>query len=462
MTIAGVAAPAGQDLLERLLDAGSSFGRQIADAAELPLGTYLCQLYSDLPPTNASAMRHLLTGLGRVLEATGCEDVSAVCDEFYARPVIQQADHANLLLDTETFLNNLLFHVAAAESRATYAITSQCTTVVCFSRRIPPTGPVFLATRGALWNVFGRSKNEYRRSSFVGLTGPVEVVLAPLRQDSPAGDDPVLERMRGRRFENAAQCYRVLNDEVWSGLDVNQSVCRIQVDESMTSLVIAEHLRDPASPINRLFFEREVRTAFRTAKQAAVASHRNLAINRATPEWLWVRRGSRLLAVDHLDNDGTARLEDGTPLGIPWTPAALAGALEHGEIYGDRVVSYLARSILPGAVAVGGTVQQDYVQTYVDILREADRVVPFLDDGVVASMSHPSISRLGGAPLIELGSREHELFDWLGPASDLKAWLATTLARTVGSTVGALSCAWFYDHLLGRAACRRAASGRGM
>ena len=139
---------------------------------------------------------------------------------------------------------------------------------------------------------------------------------------------------------------------------------------------------------------------------------------------------------------------------MPWEPDALASALRSGDLYGDRIASYLVRCLLPGAVAVGGPVQQDYVEAYRQMIIETHRVIPFLSSAEQAAVRHSRASRLGGAPLLELDAGAERAMRTLGPRTDLKAWSSAFMSRPVRDTIGTLRCTWYYDDLLDRAARR--------
>ncbi|MFD4127073.1 hypothetical protein ACFXKK_28005 [Streptomyces globisporus] len=451
----GRPAPAGAPaLLPRLLDAGSFFGRQLADAWDLPLRSLLRSLIpAERPPGAAGPWLGLLAeAVAR--DADGGPDAA---DALLRRPVIQQSDHANLLLDRETCLNNVLFHQAASDAGLPVAIHSQCTTVVCLSRRVPPTGPVFLATAGGRYDVFGRSRNEYRRSNFCSLRGPVRIALRPV--GPTALPESLARRLVGRVFPDAPTAYRILNTELWAGFGADPAVRRVQLDETTTARALALHVECPDSPVRRLLFDPAVRTAFLAVKREVVASPENLVVNRAVPDWFWVREGSRLVGVVRTER-GYVSERDGSPAPLDLEdPAVVAAALRSGDLHGDRILAYLVRSMLPGAVAVGGSVQQDYTAAYRTMLARTQERVPFLDPADLATVLDPGLSRLGGAPLLEPPRAEHTRWEGLGVDADPVDLVAPWLERTVGSAVGGLDCAWFYDGNLRAAQQRRVTEG---
>lgn len=430
----------GTAAVDRLLAAGSELGRQLDLVRSRRLGEYLRSLI----PTAADPNTHLLrlaTAVERYLVARGERDVDEVCSHLLRRPVIQAADHANLLLDHETFLNNYLFHAATRRAGGTVAIHSQCTTVSCLSRRTPPLGPTFLRTRGGLFAVHALSRTTLKNSSFCALPGPLDMTFGQLAGAAlTVSGDPVLGPLLGHRAPDGPSGYRAANDRIWGGLDLDHGVRRVALDESVAAECVALHLADPGGPVYRLLFDPHVRDAFLRAKRRLVAGPANLAVNRAAPDFLWYRRGSRLHPV--IFAGGRPVLEtDGSPLPIPYGPGPVAAALRSGELFADRVLAYLVRCLLPGVVAVGGTAQQDYVALYRRIVAEAHARAPFLCPADLARATRPDLSRIGGRPLLELPAQARELIATLGPRTRLADLDEAFFDRPVGETIGSLRAA---------------------
>lgn len=439
-------------LVRRLAAAGSDLGVQLERVLDLPLRQYLRSL---VPEPETQANEHRLR-LARAVEAYlvrhGDPDVDAVCDQLLRVPVIQQADHANLLLEPETFLHNYLFHLAAREAGARVAVTSQCTTVSCLTRRTPVLGPTFLRTRGALFGVLPLSKTTLKNATFCSLPGPVTMTFDHL--DGPPHDvagDPVLGSLAGRQAPDAPTAYRRANEDIWRGLDVDHGVRRVAIDESVVSECVAAHLADPGSPVSRLLFDPQVRDAFVRTKRRLVADPTNLTVNRAVPDFLWLRKGPRLHQVELVGTgpDAIWLVESNrSPLPVPMEPVAVAAALRAGVLYADRVLAYLVRCLLPGVVAVGGTSQQDYVRLYRRALLETHAEVPFLDRADLDRIRRTDLSRVGGRALLELRGEAFEAVRTLGPGTRLAQLEERFLDRPVGETIGELRCARYLERAL--------------
>jgi hypothetical protein len=448
---AGAATP---PFARRLAAAGSELGRQIERWSRHSLRRYLASLVpsSDAAP-NAHRLR-LAAALEHYLEARGDRRAERAATALLARPVIQQADHSNLLLDGETFLNNFLFHLACREAGATVALHSQCSTVSCLWKRGPVAGPVFLHTRGAILSVFPLSRRAFKTTTFCCLP------QLPLSFGHLAGEpldpaaDPVLGPLLGRMLGDAPRGFRRCNEEIWRQLDLDHGIERIAVDESLVSECAARHLEDPGSPVFRLLFEPAVRDRFRAVKRELVGAADNFAVNHASPDFLWLRDGSRLRKVVFCGaGEGAVPVtaSDRRPLPFPFTPREVAAGLRAGRLYCDRLLAYTVRCLLPGVVAVGGTSQQDYVALYSRALLETHRQTPFLEATDAIRVGSPGLSRLGGMALLELDPGAAALLARLGPGLRLGQLEEAHLDRPLGETIGSLACAGYLEPKLARA-----------
>jgi hypothetical protein len=411
------------DRVRRLQAAGSELGRQLERALDVPLRTYLGAIVPASRRGDNVHRHRLAKAVERYLSERGETDVDTVCEHLLHVPVIQQADHSNLLLDAETFLHNYLFHLANRESGARVAITSQCSTMSGLSRRQPVLGPTFLRTRGALLRVVPLSKTLLKDSSFCCLDTTVPMTFEVLEGDLDVTKDPLLGSLVGNVMDDGPRTYQKINDRIWRRLDLDHEVRRVGIDEAVVSECVALHLEDPDSPITRLLFDAKIRDAFLDNKRRIVESPNNLTVNRATPDFFWYRKGARLHE-------------------LPETPDAqqLKKGLRNGDFYADRVLAYLVRCILPGVVAVGGVNQQDYLGLYRQMLLDTHRDVPFLGPAELVQAGRGDLTRLGGRPLLEPTGEAMELIRHLGPRTRLRDLEDAYLDRPVGATIGELRC----------------------
>lgn len=440
--------PEAAALIVALVEAGSDFGRQLAAQSKLPLREVLYRLIDtdDVPKTNSH--RELLAeALYTDLDRRGDPDAELAAQTVLRHPVIQQADHANLLLDEETFINNWLHHLACRLRSEPVMLVAQCSTVACLSSRRPVIGPVFLRTRNRLWQIFEHSKRQLKNSHFCLLPPPLRLDL----------HDPSLRVLFGhpeaRNFTDAPEAYRYANQNFWAALDLPGDICRIATDERMTAELLAMHLeRD--GPLRRLFFDSEIRDTFLRVKREYVHSCQNLGINRTLPDLLWLACGTRLHEVEWSDY-GPRWRSVGEPLPIEWTPPDIIAMLRTGRAYASRFVAYTIRCMLPGVIALGGSVQQDYVQDYRRILLATDDLQPFMCADERAAIEWSGASRVSGRPLLEPDGMLATAIQKLSSYEDIAEFEEQLLARPLSVTIGRLSTVDFYWDILQRVKIRK-------
>lgn len=435
--------PDAAKLIVALVVAGSDFGRQMAAQSDLPLREALCRLLTtdDVPPPNPHRER-LAAALHTDLDRRGDPDAELAAQTLLRHPLIQQADHSNLLLDEETFINNWLHHLACRLRGESVMLVSQCSTVACLSARQPIAGPVFLRTRGQIWQIFGHSKRRLKNAHFCLLPPPLRLELPD------EGARALCGHPEKRDFADAPEAYRYANAHFWAALDLPGDVRRIATDESMTADLLAMHL-EHEGPLRSLFFDPDVRETFLRCKREYVRSRHNLGINRALPDLLWLADGTRMNEVEWGD-DGPRWRSGGEPLPIAWTPADVTVALRSGRAYPSRFIAYTIRCLLPGVVALGGSVQQDYVQGYRRILLATDTLRPFLSAAERATIEWSGASRISGRPLLEPDAALAAAIQNLSSYQDIAEFEELLLNRPLGATIGRLSAVGFYWDILQR------------
>jgi hypothetical protein len=418
--------------------------KQLLPKLNISVRHYLRGLIPDKPAKQSRYFKYCTNALEKYLILRGHSDVDDTCNHLFHVPIIQQADHSNLLLDKETFLNNFMFYLACREAKVNKMITLQCSNVSCLSQRRPVVGPTFLRTRRNLYNVFSFSKTKLKDSNFCSLPRPVQMSFEVIEGSSVDQHDNFLSQFIDKKFVSAPEAYRICNNVIWSSLDSHATVSMVMIDDDMTSELAILHIADTTSPIYRLLFEAPVRDCFIKIKRQFVNSISNLAINSDVPDFFWYRNGSKLVSTKLIgfDKDAYFVLEHTTErLPIPYSPLGITQALRAGVIYVDRIVAYLMRCMLPGIVALGGTSQQDYLNHYKQMILAAHQEHPFLDASDIEEISREDLSRFGGNPLIELDLEQQAIVANLSPSTDLARFAATFLDCTVGDTIGSFSCA---------------------
>lgn len=437
-----------RNLIQRLDQAGFTLAKNLLAKSSWTVRDYLRALVSIPLASQGRYLSYCAQALEHFLVARGCPCVDVICGHFMKLPIIQQADHSGLLFDREVFLNNFMHALACREAGVHTMITLQCSTVCCLSGRHPITGPTFLRTRNTLLRVFPFSNRQLKNANFCLLPSPLTMLFEPMHRadNQKLKQDQFISHFIGKTFSNAPEAYRICNEKIWNSL--NDTVTAVFTDDALTSEIVALHLSDRTSPIYRMLFDISIRDQFIKIKRQFVASKRNLAINRAAPDFFWYCKGHKLHPVVLIGfgiNAYYCLEQTHEPLAFLTKPLDVVQALRSGLLYVDRLISYFARCLLPGVVAIGGTSQQDYVRHYQDIILECHHMMPFLDAVDIEQVERKDLSRLGGNPLLELNPEQESLIATLSPETDLEYFSNTFLDERIGDTIGTFHCASYLD-----------------
>lgn len=440
--------PDACSLVELMSRAGSELGKQLRASWEMTLGEYLSQLVPS--PRELGPHGHKVqTALREHCNHAGIPGGEEWSRALELCPIIQQADHAFLLLDQETLLNNMLFAIAASLHGIHRAVTVQCSSVTCISRWKPLRGSVFLDWSQATYNIFGKSKRFYQNAAFVALPGPVKVMFDALGPEmQPAADDPFLAPYIGQEWSSAVQAFSALNQSLWQACSAGSGCDILIADDRMSYRLIKAHLLDENSPIHRIVFDSSICKAFLKRKRDLIASRLNIGINRPEPDHFWYRPPgrTRLYPIVIGPDAAAAYVDFGShrePFPVPYHPRDLACAIDDGLLVPDIVLIFLARCILSGIDAIGGPSQQDYVALYQKLLLDTDAIFNILTPAERKTSGRPNASRLGGAPLLEPGPELQQRLDGMSPGCSVASLFLESMDRPVCETIGRLTSAQY-------------------
>ncbi|EDP45794.1 hypothetical protein RICGR_0215 [Rickettsiella grylli] len=417
--------------------------KRIKASLNLSLRQYLKNLIPSPNKKNNRYFSYLQKAIAIYLHQHAQTNIDNQCALLEKTPVIQQADHASLLLDSETFLNNFMYAIACQENDIDKMFTSQCTTVSCLSKRNPIQGPTFLRTMSSLFSILPFSKRTLKNSNFCCLPKPTKVQIKLISGEQLFAKSSLLNSINDRNYPSPSFGYHQSNKILWDLLKIPGKVERIAFDESMVSRLTEIHLRDTYSPVYTLLFDPNVRDAFIDVKRSFVNSNENKVINKSTPDFFWYRKNTRLypLKLVGFGNNAKYHIEDiDIPLPFVFSVESLTNALRNEDIFADKFLAYLMRCLLPGVVAVGGTSQQDYVDHYQKIIALTNTRAPFLSSADLAVIIDDKLSQLGGSPLLEMNIEQKNLIAYLNEKTDLDAFATQFLDLPLSETIGTLHC----------------------
>jgi len=430
---------------------GFKSAQLLLEARNMSLKNYLKKIIPKSLQMTNTHFDFVLSSIARYLDhrCVSIDRIENTCNHLRDFPVIQQADHSNLLFDMETFLNNYLFSIGSKESGASQIVISQYSTVSCVCSLKPLTGPAYLRTRNNLYKIFPFSKQKLKKSNFCCLSEPLETSFE-LLDGIEQKNDSMINNLSNRQFASGTEAFWVCNNEIWNNLNSTYIIPRVAIDESVTSELLAMHITDKNSPIRRLLFDIDVRDSFIKRKREFVHSSKNRVMNRSIPDFFWYRHNSMLYPIELRGKNNNAKYyiaEKNIPFPVPYTPDNLASELRNGTLYGDIILSYFARCLLPEITTIGGLSQQEYVEHHRNIFLDTHSCSPFLTKDEVQSLMRDDLSRLGGYPLLELDTQVKKTLSWIDSKTDLDFFINDILPRPIWKTIGNFTCSEYllYD-----------------
>lgn len=366
---------------------------------------------------------------------------SEILMQFMEEPVLQMADHADLLYDGAVFLNNFLHQVAARERNQKFLISQQCSTVRGLMGLTDLYGPAYLHVDADVLNVFGLSKKKLKYGSIAGLRD-VQFLFTPTGTKVPAYTQiqlpDLLESLRGRSFVKASEAIRWANIQIWDGFRMRAKKPLIQFNEDLSSKVWGIAIDRGNNALHSLLFQPVIRSSFLAAKKAVLASSANLVL-RDTSDFFHYRRGNELKPTRLVETSTGPIFVDGTNgnvLSIPINEIGIKNSLEQGDLFPDLIMSYIALSIFPEVVALGGSSQQEYLPIIVKVILETHAKTAFLTAAEHERLSNSNTSRLSGAALIALTPNQRRVIGLMNSKTDLDSFESELLYTTLGPSLG--------------------------
>ncbi len=282
---------------QRRVRDGTAAGHVIRDHGAQRLSDYLPSLVPARPLVDSPSSRVVLDALGRAASAHHArETVDAAIAELRRFPMIQLADGSDLLLDTETFINHLMYQIACRERGVGYMWTQQCTTVRAITSRRPLRGPAFLETDRDVFAVLPGSRKRLLHSN-VACLGPTRLLVSPLGMkalpDAGLGTPELLRHVTGREYPRAVDGILDANRYIWSRLTMAARKTVVLLDEDVSADIVRAHVEHGIEPLNSILLDPDTRRVFLRARREVVGSRTNVVL-RATTDLFRLRDGSTL------------------------------------------------------------------------------------------------------------------------------------------------------------------------
>ncbi|PQQ36107.1 hypothetical protein C6H68_21285 [Photorhabdus luminescens] len=198
-----------------------------------------------------------------------------ICYALAKTPVLQQADHSNLLLDQETFLNNFIYGLSLGLNGNNIGLTLQCSTVSCLTNRNPIKGPTFLKIRGKSIALVDLSKRSLKNTSFCSLPKPFTFKITGNFDEENNIINQFLQKIDGLTFPSAELAYALINAEIGNLIAKETGTHIYFIDEYFTNELVVSHIKNRGSLVYNLIFDEDIREKFLNNRNTFINSHEN-------------------------------------------------------------------------------------------------------------------------------------------------------------------------------------------
>lgn len=430
-----------------LLAAGFRSIRQLEDNRHLTVLDYVrraaneARLVADRPTPSRQVFHQTFAKHCQAYFKNNPARAEKAAAQMRRAPMMQLADHGDLLLDRQTFMNNYLYQMAGREANYDFLFTQQCTRVHCMMDKHGPQGPIgpaYVHRDMDVFQIFNKSNNALARSSVATLQD-VPVMWQPLGiLTSPSASAPTPEVIKpfiGAVFPRAATAINTMNQHIWRSFSCKAKKELVLFDEDFTCDLVADYLKDGNNSLARLVTGPDTRRAFLEVRQEYRVAHPHSMIDTGT-ELFWMNGGQSLRAAT-FSADGKSLGANGAE--ISTDRESLIEALRTRRIYPDLSLSYLALSILPNIPAFGGASQHEYVPAIRDVACMADARIPFLDPAERGTLPHSNTSVLLSSMIMELPMPAKRALGMLDKDTKLDQLESEFAAKNMGDLSGDFS-----------------------
>lgn len=284
-----------------------------------------------------------------VRSGLSADEISRICEEFTAIPVLQTGPHLMLVTDVEAFYTHLFSLMGlsshGASSYVSYAVST--VNLVEKGRR----GPGWVNVDGQAVSLFGLSRNQMLPLSLLAGPGRYRFEI-----DNASADCQALEILRrqlpGGYFDRPAHALKSANRALWSALFGSQFRF-LQIDDEDVADLICDHLADEGSWLRERFFERPAAAA-KVIEEMDKLSHTGWEgwLPRGT-DFFWLYENGRRCAL-RLVEERLVEPNSGK-IAAKFDPAELCRQLEERRLIPSLLLVFLVLAILPGVRVLGGS-----------------------------------------------------------------------------------------------------------
>ncbi|KAB2723394.1 hypothetical protein [Brucella intermedia] len=328
---------------------------------ERPVASYAAAVYDGFELSKhfvrQDAFKRFCTLLCRKAGRLGydADQIAQMLDQLRNRPIIQTGPHCHLVIEPDAFFTHL-FCISGLKAHAQRWYVNYSVSTVKFTEKSKK-GPGWLRLDGQNVNVFGLSRSKMDSLSICSRQMQLRFAMVPEPPDASTPlRDELLRVLPDDDFSSAAEAIKTANRILWHKHFGTRSNF-LQLDESDIAELVSDHLDDEVSWLSRHFIEKPetIESFIRAVREIDRGPWAGWF--RFNTDFFWLVHHGRLRPLE-LEN-GVLRNSSRT-YRVQFNSAALARALERGEIVPGLFLVFLVIAVLPGLRVLGGSRQIIY------------------------------------------------------------------------------------------------------
>ena len=357
--------------LQALAEVSPTTADFLIDNPEMTLGQYAVSLYENdgHEPTSREidAREMFITVMEKwAIFQYGDKAAKVAMEQFRETPVMQAADHLQLILDPATFSTNLISRIGAKGTGQRFTFVNASSTVTMKTRS--GVGPGYLDIDGQKISIFGISSNKMSKM-MVGSTaraveflwdGAQNILSEKIRTEFKEIQDTVksfTSSKFGGLFSSPADAFITANTAISRKWDTDNEVLPVYTDDRIVAELIALHIETNSHELCTLLFDEATRSRWMKLQDSHTDANAKALPN--TTDHFWRIREGRLRPLKLINNELIELGRGEAP--IPFNRECISKALRDGEIMPNLTLGFLAISILPGVKVLGGPSQNEYL-----------------------------------------------------------------------------------------------------
>ncbi|MCW8385499.1 hypothetical protein SC046_15620 [Legionella pneumophila serogroup 1] len=293
-------------------------------------------------------------------------DFERSISEFERYPIVQTGPHCQLYANEVDFNAILMSWMGSKIHRLNHMfVLNSVTRTLQWSKR---QGPGWLNLKHDVINLFALTPKQMSKLSvctpYPGLTYFKDNFIQSLNQSNyfeQKGLEKLLASIDFKEYEGFIPAFTLSNQRLLAQCAQDQEIQPLIMNDYFTSLLVAEHLREPEGIIYQLIFSPKQRTKLNHSIASMMHEKNHVFLKQGT-EFFWGVRDNKIRVLTIENNvlkEETTNLSK--QLKIPLDHQSIRTALIDGLLIPNIFLSFLVLCLMPQVRVLGGTRQIAYL-----------------------------------------------------------------------------------------------------